>query len=409
MEIKGPNIPIKPASLGTADLDSPQQIRTSIDSWKTNQLLRASVIDSNPQQTRLNIQGVQVQTKTPQNLALQTNQQLTVQVLSKNAIPDLKIIDIEKPVQQVINQQLRNVLPKQQPITHLLADLKAVATRPEIQRLLPNNLLQSFQKITETIPQANQLKTPEAIKQALQRSGLFTEQQLGQAVTQGQKPPVSTEVNLRTALLRLAVIIKATLANDVKIPLPAAAAPTANLIQHLQQQTPQPQATVASRLMDIANVEQLKLELLKQVEASLARIQTMQLTSVKTDDSTNPLWAMELPIRNQDNTDIFDIRIQQEQHGHDQDDAKHRWSVSIAFDIEGLGAIYVKASLLDDKISATFWLAEPETHELFSEYMQTLHKRLKDAGLDIEQLNLAQGIPDNKANENWQPIVDEKV
>lgn len=410
MEIKGPSIPVKPASLGSADLDSPRQIRAAVDSWKTNQLLRASVVDSNPQQTRLNVQGVLVETKTPTNLSLQTNQQLTVQVLSKNVVPDLKVVAIDKPVQQVIDQQLRTVLPRQQPLTHLFADLKAITTQPEVQRLLPNNLVQQFQNITQNVvPQASQLKTPEAIKQAIQRSGLFVEQQLGQAVSQNEKPPVNAEVNLRTALLRLAVLIKTTLATDLKIPVQATTPPAAQLLQHLQQQAPQAQATVASRLMDIANIEQLKLELLKQVEASLARIQTMQLASVKTDDTPNPLWAMELPIRNQNNTDIFDIRIQQEQQGKDQDIAKHRWSISIAFDIEGLGAIYVKASLLDEKVSATFWLSEPGTHELFADYLQTLHKRLQDAGLNIEQINLAQGIPEHKSSENWRPILDEKV
>jgi hypothetical protein len=135
----------------------------------------------------------------------------------------------------------------------------------------------------------------------------------------------------------------------------------------------------------------------------------MQLTSVKTDETSNLLWAMELPLKNQDSTSIFDIRIQQEQQGHEQEQANHRWSLSIAFELEGLGPIYVKATLFNEKVSATFWLNEPETHKLFHEHLQTLQKRLQDAGLDIEQINLTRGKPEINTRSSWQRIVDEKV
>ena len=411
MEIKGtgqPPPPIKASNTELADSSKPQPVRSAVENWKTNQILKAIVTETNPQQTRLNIQGILAQTATPAKLELQVGQQLTVQVTSKNSVPDLKLLSIDKSPQQIVAEQLRTQLPRQQSITHLLSDIKAINARPEIQRLLPAEVIQQTKSFLAVLPDIKHLKKPEAIKQALQNSGLFLEQNLAQARQSGTEN--NTQLDIRSLLLRLATLLRSSLNKIPTIPLPPLQSSYANSIANtLHKQTPQAQSTVASRLADIANAEQLKLEFIKQIESSLARIQSLQLTSVKTDETSNPLWALELPVRNQESLDLFDIRIQQERQGHENDEAKHRWSLSIAFDLEGLGPVHVRVSWFNEKISAIFWINQKDAHTLFSEHLQVLQQQLIKAGLDIEQLNLNEGQPDITSASSWQRILDEKV
>ncbi|MGD9390859.1 MAG: hypothetical protein PVG18_10360, partial [Thioalkalispiraceae bacterium] len=153
MEIKGTGLPpIRLPSLDAADLRQPASVRSTVENWKTNQILKAIVTETSPQQARLNIQGVITETRTPANLKLEVGQQLTVQVTSKNAIPDLKLLSVDKPVQQVVAEQLRTTLPRQQPVTPLLSDFKAINTRPELQRLLPPEVLQEAKKFLAALP-----------------------------------------------------------------------------------------------------------------------------------------------------------------------------------------------------------------------------------------------------------------
>ncbi|MGD8526792.1 MAG: flagellar hook-length control protein FliK [Thioalkalispiraceae bacterium] len=409
MEIKGTGLPpIRLPSLDAADLRQPASVRSTVENWKTNQILKAIVTETSPQQARLNIQGVITETRTPANLKLEVGQQLTVQVTSKNAIPDLKLLSVDKPVEQVVAEQLRTTLPRQQPVTPLLSDFKAINTRPELQRLLPPEVLQEAKKFLAALPEAKQLAKPETIKQALQNSGVFLEHKLAQATTATAEP--QTDRDLRAILLRLANLLRNNLpqatATSRQTTPSSEASPRLN---HLLAQLPQPQPAVASRLPDVVNAELLKLELFKHIESSLARIQGLQLTSVKTDDTSNPLWAMEIPVRNQASLDLFDVRIQQEQQNDNQREAKHRWSFQLAFDLDGLGPVYVRVSWFNEKVSANFWVKQQQTHELFSDYLEILQGRLLKAGLDIDRLNLNHGEPQALPAQGKQPILDEKA
>lgn len=409
MEIKGTDLPpLKVSTPEIAELSKTLPIKTAVESWKTNQLLKAFVTETNPQQTRLNIQGVLAQTATPAKLELQVGQQLTVQVISKNAVPDLKLISFDKPAQQIVAENLRTFLPKQQPLTPLLAEFKTISKQPQLQQLLPGDFVQQVKKFIANLPEPAQLKNPGEIKQVFQRSGIFLEQNLTQASQTGKTNIVDTD--LRSVLLRLAALLRTSLNQPSALSTPSLESSLAQSITStLLKQTPQPQASVASRLADIANAEQLKLEIIKQIESSIARMHSLQLTTVKTDDTFNPLWAVEIPVRHQDSLDLFDIRIQEEEQGKDNDTTKHRWTLSLAFELEGLGAIHVRVSFFEEKISATFWVKEPGAHKIFSEHLQVLQQRLKNAGLEIERLNINEGEPNLNSTRSWQRILDEKA
>jgi hypothetical protein len=118
---------------------------------------------------------------------------------------------------------------------------------------------------------------------------------------------------------------------------------------------------------------------------------------------------MEIPVRNQASLDLFDVRIQQEQQNDNQREAKHRWSFQLAFDLDGLGPVYVRVSWFNEKVSANFWVKQQQTHELFSDYLEILQGRLLKAGLDIDRLNLNHGEPQALPAQGKQPILDEKA
>ena len=189
---------------------------------------------------------------------------------------------------------------------------------------------------------------------------------------------------------------------------------TANAQQYLPQairsQTPQPQAAVQASLSRIFNQESALDELLGQVEGALARIQVQQLQTAATEQQNRPVWVMELPVRTEHGIDLFDIRIQRDTENHAEGDPNAPWTVSLAFDLEKLGAIRAQVSLYgEDKVSTVFWAEQKETSTYFNQHMDRLESRLKHVGLNVVKLDCRCGKPDSPPPSLEPRLVDEKV
>ncbi len=318
------------------------------------------------------------------------------------------------PIVTPLEHALKQLMPKQTSMSALLANVVWINSGKAAALALPPVIAQLSKELLNSLPEKARINQPGVLKRAILNSGVFLENKLVklavESTNQGgiqhlnQANHLATgkiDTDLKVALLRLANTIKQVIAitpkqtqsspalnASLQQTMPAAVAAT------LPNSHPQPQASVAASLANISNVLALLQELGKQAESSLARTQLHQMASTTTAaDSNINQWALELPIRNNQQVDIFDILITDEENQADEDEEKHRWSVSLAFDLPGLGPVHTKLQLINNKIVTTFWAERIKTRALFSEHQDELLKRYRENGVETAGFHCFQGSP----------------
>jgi len=244
----------------------------------------------------------------------------------------------------------------------------------------------------------------------LQKAAAKVNKQVGNTPPQSARP---ASTPLPESLLNSKPLIAADSSSPALISKPALITTTQATPQTqsmIRSQTPQPQAAAQASLANILNTESALDELLGQVEGALARIHVQQLQTAATDQQNRPVWVMELPVRTEQGIDLFDIRIQRDTEDHAEGDPKAPWTVTLAFDLEKLGAIRAQVTLYgEDRISTVFWAEQQETSTYFNQHMDRLESRLKQAGLEVARLDCHCGKPDSPPPSQEPRLVDEKV
>lgn len=357
-------------------------------------------------QLQMSTQTLAVEAKTLNNGTQRIELQLGIAPLNKTIPPPKTAIN--PATITPLEQALKQFLPKQTSMSALLANLTWINNAKATTLALPPIVTQLSKKLLNALPERTQISQPGVLKQAVLNSGIFLENKLSKLPIDGSNRLTHSNVynkldsDLKVALLRLIGSIKQVVAITPKqaqtspalasvpqqITLPATA-PT------LPNSRPQAQPSVTANLANISNVLLLLQELGKQAEASLARTQLHQIASTtNATDTNNNQWALELPVRNNPQVDIFDMVIEDESNPSKEDeDEKHRWSVNLAFDLPGLGPVHSKLQLIENKIVTTFWAERPETRELFKTHQEELLKRYRDNGVDATELHCFQGKP----------------
>ena len=465
MEIKGPggNLPMEFNS-ATARLIS--------QDWQIGQLLNAIVVKSQHDRVLLNISGTLVDGKTP--IPLQQGQRLTLQILSNTPTLDLKIIDLTQDTQQdILTRALRVLMPKQTPMTPLLANLQLLNHPPSaIKNLLPKKVIELSQILYRLLPTQNQIVKPAGLEQAIGQSGLFLENSLSRLNQGEQGSQKVIQADLRTQLLRLAAMLKATALapldsprsdQSTKSPI-TSQPPTATISEQkptlqpanrtmqlpnfntsIQRQNESPQLSQAQTKIDptfttqpspiktstrkqqfspqfpqaqgkthpslsqMTQPREAVGELLRQVEGVLARLQVQQLHATSNEEHAQPSWVVELPVRTDQGTDVFHMRIQRDDEQKHKRTKQSPWTITLAFDLDRLGPVHVQVTLLNQQISVIFWAEHIATQEVFKQHLNTLHKHLDQAGIRVANLDCHCGQP-TEVFENINPrILDEKA
>lgn len=175
---------------------------------------------------------------------------------------------------------------------------------------------------------------------------------------------------------------------------------------NINSENPRPSANF-SKLDSLAKILTF---FLKDAEASLSRIQLNQLTHQNVEPELKPSWIFEIPIRNNNNIDLFQFKIEQENNSEEDDDEKNAWTIQISFNITELGQIYSNIRIHQKLTSITFWSEQKNTIAIFQQHMQDLQHELEDAGLIVDQLNCIEGCPPDSFNQKLaQNILDEKA
>lgn len=290
---------------------------------------------------------------------------------------------------ELIPQQLRAVLPRQATLTPLLATL-AAATRGQsvANGSLPAPALAAAANLWSALPVPRDIASPAGLKRALIDSGVFLENRLmAAAPVEGIE---STGTDFKAGLLRLIdALLHGASAAAVRTAPPAGNAPMAPPLRGADLHAPA--CAAAARF---ANSEDFAAALLQQAEGALARLHTSQLAALPTHEQAQPWLAFELPVRNGNHCDLFQLRIERERAGSGDDgNNAHQWVIHLAFDLDTLGPVYARVTLRGQQISTLFWAERPATVALFVAHLAELQLIFTGAGLAVGALHCQQGRP----------------
>lgn len=157
--------------------------------------------------------------------------------------------------------------------------------------------------------------------------------------------------------------------------------------------------------------------LLRLLAGALNRIQYHQLTSVKrTLSDANELsgvksFQLELPFwspRQQIDSCLLRFDESPDEGGKEKlDQEKQRqWSISLAFDLEDLGPMFVKVRLVQQGVSATIWAENSATFNLIQQQVEGFRERLQQQGLEVRDLQIQRCAPSDIRTKIEQHFVD---
>ncbi|MET0123123.1 MAG: flagellar hook-length control protein FliK [Candidatus Thiodiazotropha sp. 6PLUC9] len=357
---------------------------------------------------RLQIGVTQLTAQT--TLSVSPGQPLLLQVEKGGQLPELRVIT--QPTQKELTAwALKNNLPRQQPLPQLFKALVETLSKPTTQPL-PEPVKQAVAQIlTRTLSIDSSNFKPDMSK-ALQLSGTQTELQLIRQTLPNN--------DLKLNLLRLIGLIKpyisqSSVSTGSGLPVQGQAAP--NLAPKSSLQLPMqnlplpstPQPPVAPQAVETDATVKLLLDLFKHIDGAIARIQTNQLSSLPTDDSTRQIWQFELPIRNGDGFDLFHIKIARDGH-HGATNSQSGWQLTLHMNLSPLGPMRIRLHLVGESISTTIWSEIPETSTMVSQQLDRLRSGLESAGLEVKKLEAFHGSARNEYElPNDHSLLNEKV
>lgn len=389
-----------------------------------------------------------IEVKTP--LPLLVGQKLTVNLLKEGDGHRL-IVSPQELRRGLISHALRNALPRQTPLGPVLATISQAARGAPGQATPPPQVADAIRQIYNQLPTPRTLSDASGLRTALRDSGMFMEAGLARAAA-GKTSPGS---DMKTHFLRLLAQLRASGATPtagagaqtrvdptqaLQGRLPGAATPVPATGQAAGQTsapaTPAPIASAAhqagSQIQSASfspnqplraepgarptlplplDAAQVLAQLSDQAEGGLARLQVNQLLSLPSDDSGKQCLQMQLPVRDGERIDTWEIRLEEEADKAAKN-RKHgkRWNVDLAFDLPGIGPGYVRIRIGGDKVGVDFWMEHPHGAERLREHVELLRSRLAVNGLGINHLRCNAGTPPpTPPRSGPDPILDLEV
>jgi hypothetical protein len=119
---------------------------------------------------------------------------------------------------------------------------------------------------------------------------------------------------------------------------------------------------------------------------------------------------MDLPVRNNNQVDVVQIRVEEETPHRDGDAEAKRWSITVSFEFSGLGPLHAKLLLVGHTLSASLWAEQPATLHLLESHVEHLRQRFAEAKLETATIQCFPGRPlAPKLQTDAEELVDLKV
>ncbi|MCW8900582.1 MAG: flagellar hook-length control protein FliK [Gammaproteobacteria bacterium] len=438
MEVKPPTNDLYSAIARSVPATTPNNVSGSTPpDWKVTQLIQAVITQITDKQLLLNIQGVKANTVKPDIPGLQIGDILKLQIEQLKPMPQFRIVSLQKAMDtHLITQALKNIAAQQTSTTPLLKDISYIANRPALRPSpLPADVNAAVRDIFKQLPSPFNLKTATQVKNQLQNSGTFIESNIknqlfsaaqntalnrAPRITHGITPQITSHVksalehDLGAQLHRLANLIrtqlppmKSTAPLDAnKIITPAIVNTGDNKVAAQQMnRAPAEQAS----FQNITQREEAMHSFLRQVESSLTHMQQTQLQNLNESQPGRPLWLMELPIKDGQDIDVFQLRISEEDNPQVEGENKKIWNVTLQFDLTGLGKVKAHIKMQNELISAQFFSEKAEVLSLFRDNFDFLRGRLSYNGLNVGKIDCAHAKLSEDVSPQHSTRLDERT
>ena len=346
----------------------------SIKNWMAGQVLKASVLEQLSNTTLLlKIGNTRLTAKT--ELSLPPGSELQLKVINKGDQPLLQIISHQSTKPETSLVALRQAIPKQAPLSDLFPTLKLVDQR------LPQIIQQAVQSLQAGLTTRMDLLNPEGVKKALTESGTFLESNL-----KDQKLTSAIEGDLKGKLLRLSDLLS-------------------------NENINQKQNAAKNNLLSLLADNKAMPDLQRHVESALARIQLNQLNSLPNADQQTQAFLLELPVKENENIDVFSLKITEEDQQKSDLESSKRWSIKLSFDLNGLGRIHAKLLLGGEQIKASLWAEEESTFDIILSNLNQLRDRLTDVEFIDPDVKCYKGKPEseNSTISNYNELINVEI
>jgi Flagellar hook-length control protein FliK len=403
---------IQPALLSTPiPVKTPQ---LDLSQWLLGQTLNATVTGRKSADTLiLQIQNQQIEAKTTPDKLINIGDQLKLVVtkLSNPVVLQVLQPDTSKIIHEIKQQILRENIPKQASMKKMTTVLNQVSNNVrEVIKFLPAPIEQQFKKLIEHLPLKSNLNNEAGLKATIKNSGIFLEskllteasiikkspehvspKRLSATSATNQSQPQSITKDLKTNLLQLSDVItkykQSTNNQDV------------NFVK--QVQTTVLLETAKSSMTKIENTSKaidlaLKLDaetISKQIESSIARIETNQTKAIVTNDNQTPVWSVEIPVKDKQDIDLLKLSIQADSDSKSNNEQDKLWTATLKIDFENIGSVSAKLSIIDKEVNATLWSENETLSKLINDNLLILDKQIERCGLSTGNIVCLEEAP----------------
>lgn len=423
---------IKPPTVQPPAAQTLASVAKRVAAFQVGQVVHATAIGTPERGTvllRIGHETVRAQTAAP----LQTGQRLTLEVVSSGPRPMLRPLDASS-MQDVVANAMRSALPRQTSLPKLLANLLAMTAatqtstsskRAQPGGTVPAEVMNLIKATVKGIATTEQVSTPRGLKLALRDSGPYLEQRLAQqptTATKGDEP----KHDLKANLLRLSRALQSShgkaaegstrgmhasarsnsggtftsAALASRLP-PIALPPVRNTALPPQKSPPAVLGPQSSTVPQLG-------ELLQQTQGALARIELTQLAGLPSEDTPDPGWVVELPMRNKQEVDVLQARIEHRRPSGEED--QDVWSVTLTLNLKGLGPVYATLSLAGQNLSTVFWAEHSASAMRIRDHLDLLQAKLRGAGLTVDKIECRHGrVPSPEPPAIIPGILDERA
>lgn len=262
-------------------------------------------------------------------------------------------------------EALKQSLPKQLSLGDMSQLVKQLHNLNETTSTnLPPQTQQALKQLMQNMPTLGTLTTsPEAMKQAIQTSGLFSE---------------------------------SLLANDSKTQIPADLKLNLTRLKEVQE------SAGPIRLTGVPT---------EHIANAIERITTTQLRHFSDPNQINtPTYPLhiELPIKNGQAPSYVQIEINKDASTEERDKQDRRWLVKLKFDFEETGRFDARASIQANKVGILFAAEDSDTVQKLQKNLSALKQQLKEKDIEVERLDAFQAKLDNEKHNvvKTQSLID---
>lgn len=394
----------------------------ALASLRPGQVLQAVAISLNSNgrvKLRIGNNDVMAQTR----LQTAVGQKLSLTVVKAGALPELHLIRTSSTA-DLQALALKSALPRQIPLDQMLDNLTRVGNQPFVAE--SPELRETIRRLFAGLRSPVGLKSGRHLSRAFGATGLFMESHL----MHGGVPSDDLKANLLRLLARLYAILKSPLGKAPTGQPTSTGSAQSGVRPEAQQISPerlqtllkapagQP-ASAGSAHTGVrpdaqqASPEYLQRSLLRelagQTEGALARLQLNQLASLPTAEREPHVWQLDLPLRDDDQIDVFRLRIAKDESSDKYADTPG-WTLTLRFNLRPLGTIEARLALSGSAISTHFWAEQRDTRARIEQYLPQLEQAFARSGLSAARFTVHRGMPPEPTPvKSAFPILDVKA